>query len=137
MRWLTDWFGALYDEVADRTKRGWQSTKECFYNWWKGRGGWIRRIVDFLIMLAIGIWIPAVAIGFAAANFTDKTDTVSAVVTTTIAYIVLDFIAFFAMELIIILGMFQVAFLTTRYLRNVERRKQARINRQIAESIHG
>lgn len=126
MKSIKDWFFGIFDEFRDRVQIVTTTFLEGFKTYWNGRGGWIRKILDLIFVTAIAILAPPVAVALAAANFIDGTDTMTAVVTATVAFIALDLLAMFAMEVVIILGAFQFSRVTTRYLEHVSRRKAIR-----------
>lgn len=124
------------DEFVAHQKRVLRSFRNAMRSWWSGH--WFRKVVDLAAAFLIARFLVPVALGLAAANFMDGSNTLYATISLTIWFVILEIAAMWLMELIVVLAMFQVAQVTIRVGQHYNRRmKEKHASTSTRESVAG
>jgi len=120
-------FATIWEEVKDIFKNMFSNFKRAWKMW--RNGSTTEQVVDLAFAGLIAWFFPNIAVGIAAANFVDESNTVWLVITGVLSFALLELIAVSFMEIIVILAMIQLAYRSREYVRKYN----ARINGLKAE----
>lgn len=120
------WLRGLWDSCRERLASCWStlcSGIRRFFTWHGTLRTPVRMAVDVAIAGVVILAWPLLAVGLAATCFTDRLDSVGALLSMIAAAAFLEVIGLWAIELLLPLVAIQVGRVTTRYLDNVELRE--------------
>lgn len=117
---LTTW-----DEVKLRLLSIFGNAKRHFERAFKGDGGIIRLAFDITLAVLLTAFVPLLAVGIAAANFTDEIDGFGVILSLTAAFVILELVAIFSLEIIAFLVAMQFSRISTRFLQNYKKRRDS------------
>lgn len=113
---------SCWDEFAAHQRRVLRSFLNSVRTWWGGTVA--RRILDLVFGFLIAHLLLPVALGLAAANFMDGSNTLYAMLSLTVWFMILEVVALWVLEIIVLLASFQVSSITRRIGQHYRRRME-------------